>query len=583
MRVVCDIEADGLDAPTQVWVICCLDIDTDDLHIFREVTSNAAEKERFLAFAKGVSLWIGHNFLGYDYRVLRSLIGLRIVVDQCIDTLIVSQLVNFNRKCSNPKKPHALETYGKDFGYPKLPFSDFTKYTPEMEAYCVRDTQVCRLVYEHYLFTVSDVEWQRSLRMEHKFQLVCNALHSNGFAFNSVACRRLLDKITIELETLDKEILHAFPPTLAPVKEVIPKYTRHGTLSKVGFKFVVDGDLSEFNGGPFTRCCWRSFNPSSTRQVVEVLNRAGWRPVNKTKTHIQVERDLRHIERSPKSGQQLAIEKQALYNKLSGLRKTGWKVDEKNLATLPPNAPSPAKTLAKRILLESRRRTLTEWLALVSSDGRIHGQFFGIGCWTHRMCHRHPNTANIPTHTKLYGAEMRSLWCAPKKRLLVGVDAEAIQLRIFAHYINDEEFTNALVNGSKEAKTDPHSLNATVLGSVCGGRQIAKRYIFALLLGAGDGKLTEILGCSGEEAKQAFNRLISRYPGLAYLREKIIPRDAEQGFFRGLDGRKVNLPGATVGARKHLCMSGYLQNGEALIMKYACILWCEKLCPEIFF
>lgn len=245
-------------------------------------------------------------------------------------------------------------------------------------------------------------------------------------------------------------------------------------------------------------------------------------------------------------------------------------------------APAPARTLAKRILLESRRRTLTEWLSLVQSDGRIHSDFRGIGCWTHRMSHRSPNAANIPTHAKLYGAEMRALWCAPKKRLLVGVDAEAIQLRIFAHYIDDPEFTNALVNGRKDDKTDPHSLNATILGSVCAGRQIAKRFIFALLLGAGIGKLAEILGCDVPTAQEALDRLIVRYPGLKQLRETVIPSDAKRGFFIGLDGRKVPIPGLTEGTRRHLAMSGYLQAGEAVVLKYACILWCEKLCPEIF-
>lgn len=578
MRVVCDIEANGLESPTEVWVICCLDVDTGNLHIFRKVTQDVTERLRFLEFAKNVTLWIGHNLLGYDLVVLRSLLGLRVSVELCVDTLIISQLVDFSR----PQK-HSLAAYGLQFGKPKLPFTDFTQYSTEMEIYCVQDVQICRLVFEHYAHILGDIQWQRSIRMEHKFQLVVNALHANGFYFNSPACRLLLSKVTEELAVLDKEIEHAFPPTLTPVKEVHPKITKYGTLSLVGFKFLGHGDLSEYNGGPFTRCEYRRFNPSSSRQIVEQLNKAGWRPVNKTKTHIQTERDIAHIERSFSKDKDLDLKRQSLYTKLSGLKKTGWKVDEKNLGTLPPTAPGPAKTLAKRILLESRRRTLTEWLGLVNSEtGRIHGQFYGIGCWTHRMAHRHPNTANIPTHAKLYGAEMRALWCAPKKRLLVGVDAEAIQLRIFAHYIDDPEFTNALVNGRKDDKTDPHSLNATILGSVCAGRQIAKRFIFALLLGAGIGKLAEILGCDVSLAQEALNRLIVRYPGLKLLRETVIPADAARGYFIGLDGRRVPLPGLTEGTRRHLAMSGYLQNGEALVMKYGCILWCEKLCPQIF-
>ena len=196
------------------------------------------------------------------------------------------------------------------------------------------------------------------------------------------------------------------------------------------------------------------------------------------------------------------------------------------------------------------------------------------------MAHLKPNTANIPTEVKLYGKEMRSFWQAPKKRLLVGVDAEGIQLRIFAHYIDDKEFTDALVRGRKEDKTDPHSLNERVLGSVCKSRQIAKRFIYALLLGAGLGKLSQILECSEQEAREALDRLLARYSGFKLLKENVIPKAAQSGYFIGLDGRRVRILGTTVGERKHLTMSGYLQNGEATIVKRTCVQTIDKLLKD---
>jgi len=191
------------------------------------------------------------------------------------------------------------------------------------------------------------------------------------------------------------------------------------------------------------------------------------------------------------------------------------------------------------------------------------------------MAHQNPNTANIPTDVKLYGKEMRSLWRAPKNRLLIGVDAEGIQLRIFAHYLDDKEFTQSLVEGKKDDKSDPHSLTQRILG--CKSRNIAKRFIFAFLLGAGLGKLGQILEVSEDEARRALGRLLDRYKGLAYLKETIIPRDAKRGWFSGLDGRHVPIPGTTPGERKHLCMSGYLQNGEAIVVKN----WTIKAYPLV--
>jgi DNA polymerase-1 len=327
-----------------------------------------------------------------------------------------------------------------------------------------------------------------------------------------------------------------------------------------------------------------AFNPSSHKQIIDVLGNAGWQPTDKTKTHIDTERTVNQLKFRRRNAEDDLTYQQSL-DKLETLKKSGWKVNETNLDTLPSSAPMPARLLAKRILLESRRRTLTEWLGLVTDENnpRIHGRFYGIGAWTHRMAHQNPNTANIPNEfdtagkKKLYGKELRSFWCAPKNRLLVGCDAEGIQLRIFAHYINDPEFTKALVEGKKDDKTDPHSLNQRILGSVCKSRAAAKRFIYALLLGAGIGKLTEILGCSGGEAQEALDRLLVRYTGWKYLKEEVFPKDAKRGWFEGLDGRAVRIPGETEGTRRHLAMSGYLQNGEAVCMKKATLLWWPKL------
>ena len=199
------------------------------------------------------------------------------------------------------------------------------------------------------------------------------------------------------------------------------------------------------------------------------------------------------------------------------------------------------------------------------------------------MAHQKPNTANIPnefdtqSNRKLYGKEMRSLWIVPDGKLLVGVDAEGIQLRVFAHYIDEFDFTEALVNGKKEDKSDAHSLNQRVLGTACRSRAAAKRFIFALLLGAGLGKLAEILSCDRDQAAEALERILQRYTGFGYLKSTTIPADAKRGWFVGLDGRSVRIPGTDRGSRRHLCMSGYLQTGEAVIMKLATLLWVREL------
>lgn len=573
--VVIDIEANSLTKPSKIWLVVCKDIDTGKIDIFRNLHDDGFKD--FQEYSNKVTNWIGHNCLEYDFPVLRDICGyVYSSVDTVTDTLILSRLIEYSRPTG-----HSVEAYGVEFGLPKIEFNDWTKWSQEMEDYCVRDVEINHRIYDRFARFINDPSWVPAIRLEHRFQLVVNNLHSNGFCFDSNRARKYLANVETDLQTLDKDILEQFPPRLKFVREVHPRRTKHGTLDRKDFRFVTDGDLSEYNGFPFSRCVWNEFNPSSHKQIISVLREAGWKPVDKTKTHTELEREISRLKYSRKPEKDLTLKD--LEGKLMILKQTGWKINENNLQTLPPTAPSPARTLAKRILLESRRRTLVEWLSLVQDDGRIHGKFVGIGAWTHRMAHQSPNTANIPNATKedgsikLLGKELRGLWRAPKNRLLVGVDAEGIQFRIFAHYVNDRELIQAIVAGRKSDKTDPHSIHARLLHPTCKTRAAAKRFIYSLLLGGGVGKFAEILDCSRTDAQKALDTILDRYPGLSKLRREQIPSDAERGYFTGLDGRKVRIPGDTVGERKHLCMSGYLQNGEAIIMKMACLKWENSL------
>jgi DNA polymerase-1 len=342
------------------------------------------------------------------------------------------------------------------------------------------------------------------------------------------------------------------------LKEVVPKGTKHGTISLSSIPRSLRDRVADLSiDAPFSCFEWEEFNPGSVKQIVERLNEAGWEPTEKTKTG------------------------------------KSFKISERNLASLPESAPRAARKLVQRLFLASRCRRLDEWLSAVR-DGpegsRIHGRFNHIGCWTHRMSHTNPNMANVPSEKSVkYGSEemremaaslskeMRELWIASPGKVLVGCDAEGIQLRIFAHYVNDPEFTTALVSGNTEDGTDAHSLNAKVLGPGV-QRSQAKTFIYAFLLGVGLAKTSQIFNCSVGEAKDRVERFVRRYPGLQRIREDLIPRDVARGYFDGFDQRKVMIDEAKrTGNVLGNVLGAYLQNGEACIMKHANILWRKEL------
>lgn len=261
-------------------------------------------------------------------------------------------------------------------------------------------------------------------------------------------------------------------------------------------------------------------------------------------------------------------------------KKYGWKINEINLSTLPDTAPEAAQLLTKWLTLEGRRSSLQEWVNCVKPDSRIHGKFWNIGSWTGRMSHSAPNQANIfaPFHGEpknaveevkhQYDYSLRDLWRA--EGYLVGTDAEGIQLRVLAHIMKSEAYRDAICSGKKEDKTDIHNLNKNALGPVCKDRDAAKTFIYAWLLGASATKVAEILNCSVTQAKDSVATFLSSLPELKKVKEHKIPMDASRGFFVGLDGRKVQCDS------EHLMLAGYLQNGEAVIMKHANVLWRKE-------
>ncbi|SHH47821.1 DNA polymerase [Bradyrhizobium erythrophlei] len=563
MRVIADCETNGLEGCTELWLIVCKDIDTGIVYTFPHPTQSSD----FIAFASNVTLWIGHNFLGFDAPVINRLLRSDVIdLDTVTDTLVVSRMADYQME------GHSLEAWGVRLRYPKGDFNDWNQYSPEMLAYCIQDVELNYKVYLHFKQLIDSPLWQRSLKTEHAMVTISREMHDNGFYFDIDEARRIYDEIIGQLDPLDNELRRSFPPRLKFIREVHPRTTKHGTLSRTDFRWKTDGDLSDFSeGATFSLCEWEEFNPGSTRQIVERLNAAGWKPYEKTKGHIQCERDL-NDHRTRGEVRELAAAK------IDHYRQLGWKVSKDNLDTLPADAPAPARRLVLRLLLAARARTLTEWFnAYNPVTHRIHGTFNHIGAWTHRMSHNGPNMANVPTEDpqhldrSIYSNAMRALWSVPVGRNLIGVDAEGIQLRILAHYMNDPAFIFAVTSGSKEDGTDPHTLNKNALGHVCKSRDDAKTFIYAFLLGAGTGKIASILGCTLAEAKVAKDNFIAAYPGLLHLKQTIIPADAAAGYFKGFDGRFVKCNS------EHHMLAGYLQNGESVIMKEARVLWGKEL------
>src|SRR5665213_373865 len=479
---ICDTETNALQDYTKFHVCVFRSLDDKEVHVFRRINEYKYEKNRLRQFvANHVSGLIGHNFIGYDIGVLRHF-GI-VDIDlfnpenkvEITDTLVLSRMMNYKRE-----QGHSLESYSKDVGTDKVQITDFSEWTPELEERCVSDTKINLGVYNLYKKYTEAALWKEPIRLEHLTAALCNTIGYNGISFNTPLCLSLINTLDTIVSSLREEFNVVFPPQSVLLREITPKVTKKGTLNSKDFRWKEDNDLTMFRPDqPFSLFEYKPFNPDSPLQRVQRLNAAGWKPTDKTDGHKEA------IRTDDKE-------------KIAKFKITGWKTNEENLDTLPDTAPEGARKLVQYLLLSSRLADLREWIALVrsSNDGtdRIYGTINSIGSWTMRCSHQNPNLANIPaTYNRqgklaLYGKECRSLFGVPPGYKQVGVDAEGIQLRIFANLCEDEKLIKAIESGEKEKKTDVHHLNMGILLPILVTREVAKTYIYALLLGAGFAK-----------------------------------------------------------------------------------------------
>lgn len=550
MRILMDLEANGL-KPDKIWCAVAQDLDTDIVYEFDRVWE---DPRPLIQFMTTVSQWVGHYILGYDIVVLRGLLGIKIDPSICVDTLVVSRLTNFARPGG-----HGLGSIGAAYGLAKPDIDQWDEYDPKMLHRCREDVRINRAFYEDNRKYIESEVWKLPLKIEHSTADFCRRLHENGFPFDIKAATELAEKWNTEKGALEAQFQENFPPKEKIVRTIIPVLTKSGKFHSKDFRWY-DGDPNtdpRFSvGRPFDITSMVPFDPASKQQVLDRILEYGWKPTEKTDGH-------KDYLRRPRREQ--------LPERLEHFKKYGWKLSEANLQTVSSSCPPAVKGLVRWLELTGKLSQLNQWIRLYNVDTKcIHGDFMSIGAWSGRCAHSNPNMANASSDH-----EVRALWVAKPETVLVGTDASGIQLRVLAHYMDDDRFTVAV-------QGDPHTLNAQALGQVAmrwegnpdpkkAPRQVAKKYIYSWLLGAQATKLAEDMECTTKEASQAMQNFLEFYPGLKTLKEKQIPADAQRRYFQGLDGRYVRQ------SEERLMLAGYLQNGESVVMKLARMLWEHEL------
>ena len=515
-----DIETDGLNA-TKVHCICAM-LDNDEPTVYNFIGGEANGLFRKWLASENVDTLVGHNIIGFDIPVLRRITGMDWSFN-LRDTLVLSRLHN-----PSLDGGHSLRSWGVRLGNYKDDYQGgWEQYSHEMLEYCKQDVRVTKNLYQH----LSNQD-EEAISIEHKTANIIKTQTDNGMILNEERAYELLAEMKEKVLDIEDEVHERFKPLPVWVELVHPKdkmKNKDGTISK---RYQAQLD----KGAHFDDCRWGyfeypEFNLGSRQQIAKYLQHFGWRPMAFTEKGSVI-------------------------------------VDEKVLKNI--NIPE-AQLIVDYLTITKRVAMVKSWVEAINEDtGRIHGNVNSCGAVTGRMTHSKPNCAQVPAtrHDKKtgevlwgfaggYGADCRDLWTVPKGYKLVGCDASGLELRMLAHYMNDDKYTNEILTG------DIHTANQKSAGLQT--RDQAKTFIYAFLYGAGDAKIGEVSNGGAKHGRMLKKNFLDNTPALKLLREKVT-QSSEKGWVTGLDGRKLHI------RSQHSALNTLLQSAGAVIMKKALVL-----------
>lgn len=524
--LVFDIESDGLlDKITKVHCICIVDQDGKE---YRFGPKEIPKALKMLSKAEGI---VGHNILGYDLIALERLYGwkpdpkLRVGIE-IIDTEVHGRIhfpsikehdYGWARK-NKDFRPHlfgrhSLEAWGYRLGYLKGTYgktTDFSKYTPELLDYCMRDTQLTLRLFKFLLERPTSA---LSVEIEHLFSIVLDRLMDHGVLFDIKSAEKLTGELMVKRAAVADRLLKKIPPFhkeyITPVKK----------LKRV--KTTI-------------------FNPASRAHIARYFQeRHGWKP------------------RVFTDGGQPKVDEVVL----------------KRLAKSIPIANELLEHFLVDKRLSQIAEGKQAWLKKVKPDThRIHHRINHCAANTSRCTHSGPNLAQVPRVGSPYGKECRSLFIAGTVRSrdkyrLVGTDAKGIEARGLAHYMapyDDGAYINVILT------SDIHTENQKAAG--LGDRDQAKTFFYALIFGAGPRKIGKIVKGTKADGEALIDRFMGNLPALDKVVRKAKADAKKFKMLLALDGRRVHVRKAHSALNAKLQSFGAIVMKVATILAYQGLL-----------
>ena len=243
------------------------------------------------------------------------------------------------------------------------------------------------------------------------------------------------------------------------------------------------------------------------------------------------------------------------------------------------------------VILEHRglaklKNTYTDRLVEQSHDTthRVHTSYHQALTATGRLSSTDPNLQNIPIRTQI-GRQIRKAFIAPEGRVLLAADYSQIELRLMAHFSQDDALVHAFQHGQDvHRRTASEVLSIAIEDVTNDQRRQAKAVNFGLLYGMSEFGLIRQLGFTREESQNYIKQYFHRYPGIYEYMQRTRQVALEQGFVETITGRRLYTPDISASnmmirkGAERAAINAPLQGSAADIIKLAMIA-VQKMLP----
>src|SRR5690606_18147116 len=237
--------------------------------------------------------------------------------------------------------------------------------------------------------------------------------------------------------------------------------------------------------------------------------------------------------------------------------------------------------------LSKLKSTYTDGLCKQANNdsGRVHTSYHQALTATGRLSSTDPNLQNIPIREKIR-RPFRKASVAPKSRVLLAADYSQIELRLMAHFSQDEALVHAFNHGQDVHRRTAAEVLGIAFEEVTNDqRRQAKAVNFGLLYGMSEFGLTRQLGFTRQESQEYIKQYFHRYPGIYEYMQRTRQVALDQGFVETVSGRRLYTPDIDARnmmvrkAAERAAINAPLQGSAADIIKMA-MIEVDKMLPK---